>query len=166
MAPKKQLIGEMLLAAGKLSQSQLDDALAGKLPGQRLGDYLLSRGLVTESDLMAVLENQLNVPYLDLTRITPDPELVRIVPAALARRHTLVPVSRERDVLQVAMENPRNFAALEDLRIATRMNVTPVLAARPAVESAIDRLYGSQFTERALADLKSDINFEIGRAHV
>ncbi len=156
MALKRQFLGELLLASGLLTKVQLEECLSiQEQTGARLGDVALEKGLLTHEQLMDILENQFNVPYADLARLPISHELASIIPVAIARRNNLVPVKTEENILYVAIEDPRNIPALEEVRFASHMEVQPMLAAGAGIQSAINRLYGSEAAEQALKDIRS-----------
>lgn len=158
---KRKFLGEILLQGGFVTEEELADVLRQQEgTGTRLGDILIERGILTPQELMRVLENQQNVPYVDLDRTTPDPAMTRYIPIALAKRHTLAPVRVENNVLYVAIEDPKNFPALDDARNAARMDIQPMLARGRNILSFIDKIYGNQFTERALSDFSREYSLE------
>ena len=159
--PKKIFVGEMLLTAGLITSEQLEEALhIQRETGKRVGDIFVEKGVLSSKDLMNILENQLKVPYVDLERVTLHYDLTRLVPVALARRNNLLPVEIRNNVLYVAIEDPKNFPALDDVRITSRMDVQPMLAKGDSIREMIEKLYGSEFAERALEDVKKEINLD------
>lgn len=158
---KRQFLGEMLVNAGFITEQQSQECI--KLQGttsQRLGDILVEKGYITQKDLMLVLENQHKVPYVDLDRDSTDPAVIKYVPMELARRNVLVPIKVERNVLYVAIEDPKNFRALDEVRAAARMDVQPMLASGRSIDAYIKRVYGNEFANRALSDFQKEINYE------
>ncbi|MBC7107060.1 MAG: type II secretion system protein GspE, partial [Firmicutes bacterium] len=147
-------LGELLVKAGVLSREQLAAALEKqKQTGLRLGELLIREGLLTEEQLARVLQEQLGVKAADLSRAYIDPRAVRLVPEALARRHGLVPLRVEDDHLVVAMRDPLDYFALEDVRLVAGMPVRPLIATGSAVQEALDRAYGGEAVHRALPAL-------------
>lgn len=158
---KKQLLGEMLISSGYISGKEADECLElQNITGRKLGDILIEKGYITQKELMRVLENQHKVPYVDLYQIATDPEMARILPVELARRNNIGPVKVERGVLYVAIDDPKNFLALDEVRMAIRMDVQPVLASGRSIEAYIDRIYGNIYAQRALSDFQKEINYE------
>ena len=162
LATRKKYLGEMLLEAGKITPEQLNFAL--KLQKQtkdkRLGDVLKELGYVDEHALISVLENQLGIPFVSLSQIKIDAEMANYVPINVARRHTLIPVKIENDILHVAMEDPYSFLAIDDVRMVSRMQVQPLLAKPQEIKHAIDNLYGNEYAEKALEDLSREYDFD------
>jgi type IV pilus assembly protein PilB len=158
---KKRLLGEMLVAAGFMTEAQAQESMEiGLATDRRLGEIVIEKGFVTQEELYRVLENQHKVPYVELERVDPDPSVSRYVSAELARRNTLVPVKAEHNVLYVAIEDPKNFQALDEVRTAARMEVQPMLASARSIRTQIDRVYGNMFAQRALVDYNKEINYE------
>jgi type IV pilus assembly protein PilB len=158
---KKRLLGEMLCAAGFMTEAQAQECMEiGLATDRRLGEIVIERGFVTQEELYRVLENQHKVPYVELERIDPDPSVSKYISAELARRNTLVPVKVEHNVLYVAIEDPKNFQALDEVRTAARMEVQPMLASARSIRTQIDRVYGNVFAQRALVDYNKEINYE------
>ncbi|NLG37476.1 MAG: Flp pilus assembly complex ATPase component TadA [Clostridiales bacterium] len=150
---QKKYLGQMLVEEGIITREQLEDALAAQREtGQRLGDILKKRKLVTDTQIMRVLEKQLGVPYIDLDRITISPEMASLLPVNIARRHKLVPVRNEGGRLQVAMEDPFSFLAIDDVRMVTHMEIQPLLAREDSILNAIEALYGNEYAEKAIED--------------
>ncbi|GHV05696.1 hypothetical protein FACS1894217_03020 [Clostridia bacterium] len=164
---KKIFVGEMLLKAGLITEAQLRDALEVQATtGKRVGDIFVAKGILSNNDLMRILENQFNVPYVDLDKVTLNYDLTRLVPIALARRNNLVPVRIENSVLYVAIEDPKNFPALDDVRTTSRMEVQPLLAKEQSIRDTIEKLYSSQVAERALEDVRKEINLDEMVQHI
>ena len=156
MAETKSLqLGEILVKSDVLTQDQVDDAirnqaLNGKL---RLGETLIELGLATEIQIAKALEIQFRIPLLDLSEINIDKEAASFVSEALARKHILIPISKENNVLTVAMSDPLNFYATDDIRRTSGLEVRGALATKSEILSAIERMYGSESAERAVEDL-------------
>ena len=125
--------------------------------GERLGKVLINSGLVNEQQIMLALQQQLGIPYADLDRIRIDPTLEDLVPVNLARRYNLVPVKLEMGVLYVAMDDPMNFIAIEDLRMVTQLEVRPMVAPLESILNAIRQLYRNEMAEKAIEDFKKEI---------
>jgi len=161
MARKKPL-GEMLVEAGFITIEQSNECLElhSKSPERRLGDILIEKRYITQQDLFRILENQHKTPFVDLDRTDINPTLSRYVPADLARRNNLAPVRVEHNVIYVAIEDPKDFRALDEVRTAARMEVQPMLASGRSIKSHIDRIYGNEFAQRALTDYSKEINYE------
>lgn len=137
--------GQILQRSGVVNAGQLDAALETKkkAPQKPLGAILVEMGLTDEETIGKVLASQLNLPYVELDRRAIDPAAAALIPAKLARHHVCIPLSVERGQLIVAMANPLDLTALEDLELATRRRVDPVIATPTAIGNAIAQHYTS-----------------------
>lgn len=114
-------LGDLLIAAGAITEEQLQTALqTQKQSGQRLGDVLIDSGIITQRQLIDALQMQLGVDYIDLTRVSIPVELAKYVPRAIAKKYCVVPVKLVKDELYVAMSDPLDFVAQEELKSASR----------------------------------------------
>jgi type IV pilus assembly protein PilB len=139
---KRKLLGEMLIAEGLLSRDQLEQGLTEqKLHGGRIGAILKALGFVKEDDIIKVLGKQMGIQHLTLTSVIIDPQVVKIIPEALARRHQAVPVFEKEKTLTLAMVDPLNVFAIDDIQQATGMKIQPVVSTEGDVLKAIDRHY-------------------------
>jgi type IV pilus assembly protein PilB len=154
---KNKKIGDLLLDAGLITQEQLEEALnIQKKTNGRLGRILVDCNYVNETQMLEVLEFQLGIPFIDLNTITITPELQRLIPYQLVKRHNVVPVKLELKLLYVAMEDPLNFVAIEDIRMATNLEVVPVLSFKNAITNTINRLYGNETSDKAIKELQKE----------
>ena len=150
-------LGDLLIAAGAIDQAQLSEALAlQKQTGQRLGDVLIDNRIITERQLIDALQMQLGVDFIDLTAVSIPVELAKLVPRAIAKNYCVVPVKLVKDELFVAMSDPLNFVAQEEIKSASHKQVVPMIATRRATEQAIATLYGSEGTARAIEEMKRE----------
>lgn len=150
-------LGDLLISAGVIRPEQLNDALAiQKKTRERLGDVLINNGIITEQQLIEALQMQLGVDFVDLTAVSIPLELVRFVPRSIAKKYCVVPVKLQKDELYVAMSDPLNFEAQEEIKSASHKQVVPMIATRRAVEQAIATLYGNEGTARAIEEMKRE----------
>ena len=150
-------LGDLLIASGVITQEQLDKALAvQKETHQRLGDVLMQNGFITERNLIDALQIQLGVEFVDLTAVSIPVELARYVPRNIARKFCVVPVKLVQDTLYLAMSDPLDFVAQEQVKAASRKKVIPMIATRQATEQAIARLYGNEGTARVIEEMKRE----------
>ena len=157
MAIKRIRIGELLVNAGLITEDQLREALQiQKHTGDKLGNVLVQENYVSESQIMEVLEFQLGIPYIDLSNATISSEVQKMIPYNLIRRHIVVPVKLERNMLYVAMEDPLNFIAIEDLRMATGYEIVPMIAPLEAINRIISRLYGTESADQAIREFQKE----------
>lgn len=162
MAARKKYFGEMLLDSGAITSEQLNFALKlqKQTKNKRIGDILKELGYVDEQKIMSVLESQLSTPFISLAKINIEPEMSKYVPINIARRYTLVPIKIENNILQIAMEDPFSFLAIDDVQMVSRMQVQPLLSQAEDINRAIDKLYGNEYTEKALEDLSREYDFD------
>ena len=150
-------LGELLLAAGTISQEDLDRGLAlQKTQKGRLGEVLIANGIITEDQLIEALQMQLGIEYIDLSKINIPTELASVVPKNIAKQYSVVPVRVKKDELYLAMSDPLNFYAIEEVRKAVRKKVVPMVAHSAAVERAIQVLYGNEGAARAIEEMKRE----------
>jgi type IV pilus assembly protein PilB len=154
---RKKRLGDMLIDAQKISSEQLSAALeVQKSTGERLGEVLLSKGFLTQEEIIGVLEAQLGIPRIDLRKFKIDQKSVKLVPENLARKHELIAVQNDGVFLTVAMSDPLNYFALDDVKMAAGMDVKPVIATRDDILGSIERYYGGRAAERAIEDFKKE----------
>lgn len=150
-------LGDLLVSAGVIRPEQLNEALAvQKKTRERLGDVLINNGIITEQQLIEALQMQLGVDFVDLTAVSIPLELARFVPRSIAKKYCVVPVKLQKDELYVAMSDPLNFEAQEEIKSASHKQVVPMIATRRAVEQAIATLYGNEGTARAIEEMKRE----------
>ncbi len=137
-------LGEVLVKAGKISRKDLDQALAvQKKDGGRLGAALTKLGLVEENELVDLLSQQLGVPAINLDQVEIDEAVLKVIPADIARKYTILPVSKSGAKVTLAMTDPTNVFAMDDIKFMTGYNVEPVVASEASLRRAIERYYGS-----------------------
>lgn len=150
-------LGELLIELGFLTSDQLEEALALQVEEKnRLGSILIQHHFVTEGQLMEALRLQLGIDYIDLTRETIAPELSHYVPKKLARQMNVIPVRLEQEQLFLAMSDPLNFVAIEEVRRIAKKRIVPMIASEPAVRRAIDILYGNEGAAQAMAQIQAE----------
>jgi type IV pilus assembly protein PilB len=141
MAANRKRLGDLLVEAGLITEDQLQEALHTKKEGQKLGDSLLEKGFISEQQLIEVLEFQLGIPHISLYRYPVDTSLMSIVAKDFARRNLLIPIKKEGNQLTVAMNDPMDYYAVDDLRLSTGFQITQVIATRDEILSAINKYY-------------------------
>jgi type IV pilus assembly protein PilB len=135
-------LGRLLVARGVLSEERLALARAEKAAtGHSLGRVLLERGLVREADLVSALAERVGLEFVDLAEYPVDPSAAGIISDSLARRYLALPIGWRGGKLLVAMADPSNVVALDDIRTISRSDVVPVVATRSALLQAIDRVH-------------------------
>lgn len=142
---KNVRLGDLLIENGKLTEDQLRDALnKQKTSGKKLGEILVDDGFVQEMDILKTIEMQLGIPFLDLAQTMPTPEVLKLVPEKLARKYTLIPISVEKDELLIAMSDPLNIFAIDDINMTTGLKIQTAVAPKEQVLDALNRSYNVQ----------------------
>src|SRR3989440_11438712 len=137
-------IGELLLKEKKITPDQLQQALAAqKANGGKLGFNLVKMGFVKDEEITALLSKQYGVPSINLAQFQIDPAVVKLVPAETAQKYQIIPLSRSGASLTIAMTDPTNVFAMDDIKFMTGYNVEPVVASELGIKAAIDNYYGS-----------------------
>jgi type IV pilus assembly protein PilB len=149
-------LGEILLREGLITQDQLKKALLEqKNTGMRLGYTLVKLGLVEETEISKMLARQYRMPAVDLSRFEVDAKILKLLPGDVAVKHTVLPLKREGRTLTVAIADPNNVTAIEDIKFITRCDVFPVIAGEYTLRNAIERYY--QQSDAQLQTLLKDI---------
>ncbi len=159
MSAKNRKLGEILIDSGVINSKQLNEAL--ELSSQNkilLGEALMELGYVDEKTLFKGLEYLYHVPYIDLNETLIDKDAVSMISEALAKKHELIPIKKDKKVLTIAMTDPLNFYAIDDVKNASGLEPTVVLGSKKDILNAIDRYYGSEIAEKAFEDLKREYN--------
>ncbi len=143
MAEAGERLGLLLVRAGIITERQLNDALeVHKATGSPLGRVLVDLGYATQGAILSVMARQIGIPYVDFSQQKPDPAAVAVVPKELANRYTLMPVEfDEEGRLLVAMADPHNVLALDDLRIITGYEIKPGISTKDDIVAAINEYY-------------------------
>jgi len=137
-------LGEMLIKAGLLTPQKLEEALEyQKTHGGKLGLNLINLGIVKEVEITRVLSQQYGVPSISLTEVQIDDTVVKLIPSEVAQKYLIMPVKRAGATLTIAMVDPTNVFAMDDIKFMTGYNVEPVVASEMSIKEAIDRYYGS-----------------------
>ena len=135
-------IGDLLVREGLISQEQLTRALEDAQQNHtRVGYALIKLGFVEEETLTRMLARQLRVPAVDLSRVVIDPKIIKLVPADLAQKRQVLPLRRVGRTLTVAMANPTDAGAIDDLKFITRHDIEPVVVGEYTLRKALDHYY-------------------------
>ena len=154
-------LGDLLIAAGTITPEELDMGLQRqKETKERLGAALISAGIITEADLIEARRLQLGIEYIDLSKTTIPISMAQVVPKNIAKQFQVVPVRMERDELYLAMSDPMNFYAIEEVKKAVRKKIVPMIATTEGVEHAILVLYGNEGAARAIEAMKREAPIE------
>ncbi len=136
-------IGELLLKEKRITPEQLQDALNyQRTTGGKLGANLVKLGFVKDDDITALLSKQYGVPSIALHEFDIDPAVIKLVPAETARKYQIMPLSRAGATLTIAMADPTNVFAMDDVKFMTGYNVEPVVASEIALLDSLDKYYG------------------------
>jgi type IV pilus assembly protein PilB len=139
----KRRLPDLLLEQNLVSEDQLRECIAlQRNSGQNLAHILVERGYLAEEDLVVTLSEQLGIPHIRVANYTIPKEALSEVPETLARQHLMLPISITGDVLTLAMANPLNIMALDDLRMLTSFDIEPVVAVESELIAAIEKNYG------------------------
>lgn len=152
---KKLRLGDVLVNSGVITEGDLEKGLSRqKGTGRKLGEVLVDEGLVTEENIARALSSQLRYDMVELQNIEIDPEVLKLVPANVLKKYKVLPFEYSQDtmMLRVAMADPMDMAALDDINIITNMQVEPVVATTGSVMLAIDRYYGQAEVNSALEE--------------
>ena len=137
-------IGELLLKEKRISAEQLQEALNyQRTNGGKLGANLVKLGYVKDEEITALLSKQYGVPSIALNQFEIDPAVIKLVPSETARKYQIVPLSRAGATLTIAMTDPTNVFAMDDIKFMTGYNVEPVVASETAVLESIEKYYGT-----------------------
>jgi type IV pilus assembly protein PilB len=154
-------LGEILVKDSLISADQLKQALDyQKKNGGRLGTCLVKMGLVSDDDITAVLSRQYGVPSINLKFYEVDPSVIKLVPQDTAVRYQIVPLSRVGSTLTIAMTDPTNVFAMDDIKFMTGFNVEPVVASETAISEAIHKFYGDVESVEELDKVMKDLTGE------
>src|SRR5436189_1932332 len=135
-------IGELLLKEKRITPAQLQEALNyQKTSGGKLGFNLVKLGFVKDEEITALLSKQYGVPSINLAQFEIDPAIVKLIPSETAQKYQIVPLSRAGATLTIAMTDPTNVFAMDDIKFMTGYNVEPVVASEVAVAEAILKYY-------------------------
>ncbi|WP_027339324.1 type IV-A pilus assembly ATPase PilB [Halonatronum saccharophilum] len=157
---KKKRLGDILVEAGFINEEELQEALRiQKDSDKRLGKVMKEMNLLTEQDVVEALEFQLGIPQVDLEKFIIDDEVIKIIPESLAVRHRAIPIKKRGRRLTVAMEDPLDVLAIDDIRIKTSCEVDPVIATASEIELALQRYFGN---DNLVSELLDDIGSKWG----
>jgi type IV pilus assembly protein PilB len=137
-------IGEILVDSGLITKTQLEEALlVSKRTGTRLGRTLVNLGIVTEEGIAQALANQFKIPYVSLSGLIIEPHVIKLIPEATARRYTVIPFTKEGNALRVAMFDPLDVFAMDDLKKVSGYQILPSVATEQDIQRALNQYYGS-----------------------
>jgi len=139
---KARKIGDLLQEKGYITQQHLDDALSEqKVSGKRLGELLVEQGAITEDQLIETVSERLSIPRVSIASMVLDPRVVELVPVHIARRYTLIPIFAIGNSLTLAMSDPLNIIAIDEIRYISSLNIQRAVATASEINEAIDKYY-------------------------
>lgn len=143
--PVSRRLGDLLVAEGLLSPDQLQRALGEqKGSNEKLGTILVRLSMITEDQLIGFLSRQYGIPSITLSQLDIDPDVLRLIPVQIARKYEVLPVKRTGNALTLAMADPTNVFALDDVAFMTNLQVLPVVASQGSIRKAIERMYETE----------------------
>src|SRR5581483_1456626 len=143
-----QRLGDLLVREKVITQEQLEQALKSqKSDGGRLGSVLVKLGFLSDEDVTNFLSRQYGVPAINLNYFEIDPAVVKLVPQETAKRYQILPLSRVGASLTIAMVDPTNVFAMDDIKFMTGFNIEPVVASESSIIEGIDKAYGTSGEE-------------------
>lgn len=162
-------LGDLLLREGLISRENLAKALQEQSanPGQRIGLTVVRMGMVPETEVVRMLARQYRMPAVDLSRFEVDTRLLKLIPAELASKHTVLPLKREGRQLTVAIADPTAMGVIDDLKFITRYDIVPVLAGEYSMRAAIEKHYEANEIQMQslLQDIAGDDDIEVVEDH-
>lgn len=158
-------LGDMLVAAGVLTEKQLEWALEQqKSSYKRLGEILIESGLVSEEDIAEARALQMEMPYVDLENVKVPDYVIQLVPEGVARTYNVVPLHATDDRLAIATANPMDVEAIDTVQRVSRRRVEPILASQAQIQSKLDSLYGAANADDITASIEQaaeKVNLEV-----
>src|SRR5579884_1195049 len=145
-----QRLGDLLVREKIITSDQRDKALKAQReagPNSRLGSTLVQLGFVTDEEVTNFLSRQYGVPAINLQYFEIDPSVVKLIPEETAKRYQILPLSRVGASLTIAMVDPTNVFAMDDIKFMTGFNIEPVVASESAILDGIEKAYGSSQEE-------------------
>ena len=153
-------LGEILLKESLITPDQLKQALDHqKMNGGRLGNSLVKLGFLNDDEVTAVLSRQYGVPSINLAYFEVDPNVTKLIPMDTAAKYQVLPLSRVGSSLTLAMVDPTNVFAMDDIKFMTGFNIEPVVASEAAILDAIKKQYGSVEDQERKKELEEIVNF-------
>jgi type IV pilus assembly protein PilB len=148
-------LGEFLLREKRITPAQMHEALQHqRANGGKLGMTLVKLGMVKDEEITALLSRQYGVPFINLAQFEIDQSVIRLIPAETAQKYQIVPIGRSGTTLTIAMTDPTNVFALDDIKFMTGYNIEPVVASETAVADAIKKYYAGNGRNVAISTLE------------
>jgi len=158
-------LGELLTKASLITQDQLKEALrVQKETGGKLGETLIKLGFVAEEDITECLSQQFGVPSINLQHFEIDPGVIKLISSEVARKYNILPVNKTGATITIAMADPTNVFAMDDIKFMTGYNVEPVVASELGIKAAIDNYYGTTSSielKKVMEDLQTEASGDL-----
>ncbi len=158
---QRKRIGDLLFETGMITREQLEWGISEqKRTGKKIGEILVDKEIITEEDILGALEFQLGIPHMNLEHYNIDYNIASIVPESLARRYTVIAVEMVDDKLKVAMKDPLNMFALDDLKLSTKREIIPIIASEKGILNLINQTYTSAQTKNIVNQVERQMREE------
>ena len=153
----KKRLGDILVSSGKITYEQLNEALISqKILGKKLGEILLDSNIITEKDMMEAIKEQTGIKEVDLNTVNFDKRVIKMIPQNLCNKYTLIPFGFHEGKLQVAMHDPLNIFAIDDINIASGFEVKVFIDLRRNIKKFIDLNYSNEEVIKAAEELSKE----------
>ena len=154
---ERKRLGEILLEAGLVTEEQIQKALElQKGTGMKLGEILTREGFVADEQIMKVIETQFGIQYIDITKVYIDAEAVKMVPEELCRKYTIVPIEVMNGEITLAMKDPLDYYAIEDIKLFIVLPIKPVISSEAAILATVEKYFGKQTAEKAVQQFEKE----------
>lgn len=154
---RKKRLGDLLVESGKITNGQLEQILnKQKSSGKRLGELIIEDGILSEDEILNFLEVQLGIERVYIDMINVDKKAIMSVPESLAAKYNLLPLQFKGVKIVVAMSDPLNIFAMDDVKIATGYEVEPLIASKEEIRRSIDKYYSDRYVQKAAEDLSKE----------
>ncbi|MGO1469654.1 MAG: GspE/PulE family protein [Tissierella sp.] len=161
MKNKNLRLGELLLRSNKINKLDLESALIEqKKSNKKIGEIFVDKGILSEKDIIDTLSSQLGFPKVDIGKYPINIKSVHMIPQEMARKYSLIPIDRESGKLVVAMSDPLNFYAIDDVKLFTKLEIKIVIALESEITNLIDRYFSNESSNKILEELTEDSSLE------
>jgi type IV pilus assembly protein PilB len=157
----KELLHKVLVESGIVNETQFKKAQEETMAsGVDLENVLINHGLVAKEELYQAIAKRINVPYIDPSSYVVDQDIIALIPEKIAREHLVVPLFRVANSLTVALANPQDIGAIDELSLLTGLEISPVLGPADSITKTLDRFYGGKKSDESLTDTMTVIDQE------
>ncbi|WP_040212473.1 GspE/PulE family protein [Clostridium polynesiense] len=163
----KRRLGDMLVEEGKITVAELQNALRRqKILGKKLGEVLIEEALVTQEEIIEVLEKQTGIKKVSLNDVEIDKKVLKIIPESLCEKHELFPFGYNENKIMVAMWDPLNIFAVDDVSIASGFEIESCICSRHEIKLYIERFYSGEQVLKAAEELSKEKHLEAKAAEI